>query len=123
MHEFSIMSQMVQILLAEIKNNNLRSVSRVKLAVGDLTFLGEEQLKFCYDVLAKDNILKGSELVIEKVEPEIRCTGCEYTGTLEYQEADEFHFRLPQFTCPKCNSKVDIIKGKDCIIQEITGET
>jgi len=123
MHEFSIMSQMVQILLAEVEKNKLISVSRVKLAVGDLTFLGEDQLKFCYEVLARDNILNGSELEIEKVEPEIRCTACAYTGNLEYQEANEFHFRLPQFTCPKCNGKVDIIKGKDCIICEVTGET
>jgi hydrogenase nickel insertion protein HypA len=114
---------MVEAILAEAEKNKLISISRVKLEVGGLTFLGEEQLKFCYGVLAKDNILKDSELVIEKIEPEVQCTNCGFNGALEYLEEPELHFRLPRFSCPKCNSKVDITKGKDCIIREITGET
>jgi len=123
MHEYSIMSQLVQAVLDEAKKNNLKTVAKVKLEVGDLTFLGEEQLKFCYQVLSKDNILNGSELIIEKIYPEVRCHDCGYNGELEYMEKDEFHFRLPQFSCPKCNGKVEIIKGKDCVIREITGDT
>ena len=123
MHEFSIMSQIVQAILNEAKKNQLKTISKVILEVGELTFLGEEQLRFCYDVLSKDNLLHSSELVIEKVEPEIECTECGFSGNLEYLEADEFHFRLPKFTCPECDSKVDIIKGKDCVIREITGDT
>ena len=123
MHEFSIMSQIVQTILTEAEKNQLKTISKVTLEVGELTFLGEEQLRFCYDVLSKDNMLNGSELVIEKVLPEVSCSKCGYLGNLEYLEADEFHFRLPKFTCPKCEEKVDIIKGKDCVIREITGET
>ncbi|WP_455392720.1 hydrogenase maturation nickel metallochaperone HypA [[Eubacterium] cellulosolvens] len=123
MHEFSIMSQVVQAILVEVEKNKLKMVSKVLLEVGDLTFLGEEQLRFCYEVLSKDNVLAGSELVIEKIEPEVECAGCGYHGNLEYLEADEFHFRLPKFTCPKCDSNVEIIKGKDCTIREISGET
>jgi len=123
MHEFSVMSQIVQAVLKEVEQNKLKKVSKVLLEVGELTFLGPEQLRFCYEVLSKDNILQGSELVIKTMEPEVECLECGYSGRLEYLEADEFHFRLPKFTCPKCDSKVEIIKGKDCTISEITGET
>ncbi len=122
MHEYSIMSQVIQAILDEAGKNKLNTISKVTLEIGELTFLGEEQLRFCYEVLSKDNILHDSQLIIEKVEPEIECTKCGFKGDLEYQESEEFHFRLPKFACPKCNSKVEIIKGKDCIIREITGE-
>ena len=123
MHEFSIMSQVVQTILAEAEKNKLQTISKVRLEIGELTFLGEEQLKFCFDVLAKDNILSTSELIIETIKPEVKCTGCGYSGELEYLEKDEFHFRLPKFTCPKCDGQVKIVKGKGCTIRDITGET
>ena len=123
MHEFSIMSQVVQTILTEVEKNKLNSVSKVRFEIGELTFLGEDQLRFCYNVLTKDNILKNSELIIEKVKPEIKCLECGYSGDLEYLDKDEFHFQLPQFSSPKCNGKIEVLKGKDCLIREITGET
>jgi hydrogenase nickel insertion protein HypA len=114
---------MVQAVLTEAEKNKLKTISTVKLAVGELTFLGSEQLKFCYGVLAKDNILQDSELVIETIPAEVSCSSCGYSGKIEYLETDEFHVRLPRFTCPKCDEKVEIVKGKDCVIKEISGET
>lgn len=123
MHEFSIMSQIVKAVIEEATMNKMKTITKVRLQVGELTFLGEEQLKFCYDVLSKDNILSDSELIIEKVEPEVKCHTCGFSGALEYMEKDEFHFRMPKFSCPKCDGKVDITKGKECVILDITGET
>jgi hydrogenase nickel incorporation protein HypA/HybF len=123
MHEFSIMTQIIQTILGEANKNNLKSVTKVTLEIGELSFLGEEALKFCYEVISKNTILRGSELIIIKIKPKIECQSCGYLGELEYLEKDEFHFRLPKFTCPKCNGMVTILKGKDCILKEITGET
>jgi len=122
MHEYSVMSEIVKTILSEVEKNNLKTVSKVKLEVGELTFLGEEQLRFSYEVLSKDNILHDSKLDIESIRPEVECPSCGFTGNLEYLESEEMHFRLPKFSCPKCNSNVKITKGKDCIIREITGE-
>jgi hydrogenase nickel incorporation protein HypA/HybF len=116
------MSQIVQSILGEAEKNNLKKVSKIILEVGELTFLGEEQLKFCFDVLSKGNILEEAEFVIKSIKPEIKCNACGFSGDLEYQESEEMHFRLPKFTCPKCDSKIEIIKGKDCILREISGE-
>jgi hydrogenase nickel incorporation protein HypA/HybF len=116
------MSQVVQTVLDEAKKNKLKIVTKVTLDVGELSFLGEEALKFCYQALSKDNILTGSELTINIVKPVIKCDNCSYQGELEYLDDESFHYRLPQFTCPKCNKMVKIIEGKGCIIKEITGE-
>jgi hydrogenase nickel incorporation protein HypA/HybF len=123
MHEYSIMSQVVQTILEEVEKNNLKAVSRVTLEIGELSFLGEEALMFCYGVLSKDNILSNSELIIEKINTEIECQSCGYSGNLDFIKNEEFHYRLPTFSCPKCDGKVKIIKGKGCVLKEITGET
>ena len=123
MHEYSIMNQVVQTIIQEAEKSNLQTISLVKLAVGELSFLNEEALQFCYQVLSKDNILHGSELVIAIIKPEIECQSCGFNGDLEYLDKEDTHFRIPKFTCPKCKGEVKIIKGNGCVLQEITGET
>jgi hydrogenase nickel incorporation protein HypA/HybF len=122
MHEYSIMSQIVQTTILEVEKNRLEKVDKIVLEVGRLTFLGVESLKFCFTTLTKNTLLSETELVINVIEPEIQCQSCGFNGDLEYLDSEEMHFRLPRFTCPKCNGVVKVIKGKDCIIREITGE-
>jgi len=123
MHEYSVMNQIVQTIVGEAEKNKLISVSKVTLEVGELTFLSEEALKFSFEVLTKDTILSSSELLVVNIKPEIACKNCGYKGDLEFlEDNEELHFRLPNFSCPKCENKIEIIKGKDCILKEITGD-
>jgi hydrogenase nickel incorporation protein HypA/HybF len=122
MHEYSIMSQIVQTITIESERNNLQKVSKITLDVGKLSFLGEESLRFCFNTISKGTILNDSELVINLIEPEVECQNCEFNGDLEYLDTEEVHFRIPKFNCPKCGGPIKVIKGKDCILREITGE-
>jgi len=122
MHEFSVMSQIVEAVLQEIKNHNVKSVSEVHLEIGELTFLGHEQMSFAYQVLTEKNILNGSKIVISEKKARIKCKKCGYNGKIEYDYDKSFHFSLPRFTCPKCSSPVEIVEGKECIISRIVAE-
>ncbi|MEW6070469.1 MAG: hydrogenase maturation nickel metallochaperone HypA, partial [Candidatus Thermoplasmatota archaeon] len=82
MHEFSTMCQIVDALLKELKDRDVKSVAEVWLEIGELTFLGTEQLKFAYGALTDNNILKGSKLVIKKVKPLVKCKRCKYKGKI-----------------------------------------
>ena len=68
MHEFSVMNQIVKSVLQEIKNHRVKSVSEVYLEVGELTFLGHEQLKFAYQILTEKNSLKNSKIIVSEKE-------------------------------------------------------
>jgi len=57
MHEFSVMSQMIGDIIEELKKWNAAKVEEVVLELGEFTMLSEEQLRFGYDVLTRDNIL------------------------------------------------------------------
>lgn len=118
MHEFSMMVDIVEAALKSIENYDVENVEKVLLDVGELTFLNPEQLKFCFKVLTKENILKGAELVIEEKRAEVECTSCGFRGPLE-NNPEENHFRIPQISCPKCDGKVNLLSGRECILRNI----
>ena len=71
MHEVSIISSIIDSVLVELGKHQVEKVEEVYLTLGSLTFLGEDQLEFAYDVLSKGTKLDGSKLVIEKEDVEI----------------------------------------------------
>ncbi len=122
MHEFSVMNQITETVLQEAKKHNVKSVDEVHLEIGELTFLGHEQMKFAYQILTEKNMLKGSKIIINEKKAKIKCTQCDYNGKIKYEYDPSFHFSLPTFTCPKCNNQVEIVEGKECIITRIVAE-
>ncbi|UCG70399.1 MAG: hydrogenase maturation nickel metallochaperone HypA [Thermoplasmata archaeon] len=118
MHEFSMMMDIVEAALKSIENYDVENVEKVYLDVGELTFLNPEQLKFSFNVLTQENILKGAELVIGVKKTEVECTSCGFRGSLE-NKPEENHFRIPQISCPKCNGKVNLLSGRECILRNI----
>jgi hydrogenase nickel incorporation protein HypA/HybF len=119
MHEFSVMAQIVENVLREASARNARRVESVDLQIGDFTMLGEEQLRFAYEILSKDSILAGSELKIGHIKGEIRCPSCGYEGEVPLSE-DSPHRMIPILECPKCHNAAEIAKGRECIVRNIS---
>jgi hydrogenase nickel incorporation protein HypA/HybF len=126
MHEFSIMTGVIEAVLKEIERleteegQEIEQVNEVFLEIGELTFLGADQLQFCYSVLSEKNRLKGSKLTISTVPAEVRCDHCEYEGKIEYYS--EFHLETPILACPKCKETVTITKGRECAVRSVNLE-
>jgi len=120
-HELSVISQIIQTILDEAEKLNAIEVMEVSLDVGELTFLGLEQLKFGFEVLTKETKLKDTKLVIEKMDARIEC-GCGHAGPVEYGETPLYHQRFPLIFCPKCNKVPRIVSGKECVIRNIKME-
>ena len=119
MHEFSVTQQIVRTVLDEAQKHNAKRVTSVHLIIGKLTFLGLEQIRFSYRLLAKGTILERSKLVIEEKEPTVRCPTCGYEGPAKYLDDPAFHFGIPTLTCPKCANQVTIASGRECTIKDI----
>ena len=113
MHEYSVMKQLVSALLDELEGRDIYKVKEVRLEIGELTFLGEDQLSFAYEVLGKDTILEGSELSVKEIEATVRCDECGYEGGVEYSDEKAFHLNVPVNSCPECGAKPEIVKGKE----------
>ena len=121
MHEFSVMQQVVAAVLEQVREHpGLSHVEEVQMDVGELTFLGEEQLEFSFQVLCEtNNLLKSAKLVISKKPSLALCPACGYKGPLKYLDTEGGHSSIPLFSCPDCGDVVDIVDGKQCMITNI----
>ncbi|MFP3871537.1 MAG: hydrogenase maturation nickel metallochaperone HypA [Candidatus Natronoplasma sp.] len=122
MHEYSVMSQLMSALLDELEDEkeNIGDIKEVRIEVGELTFLGEMQLKFAFEALSKETIVEGAELKVMKIESKVRCDECGYEGGIDYTEDPAFHYNVPVISCPECGSKPEIIKGRETKIVGVT---
>ena len=119
MHEFSTASQIVKALLEEVERKKAKAVLEVNLLIGRLTFLGLEQLRFSYEALVKDTILEKAKLIIKEKNGVVECDTCSFRGPLSHLDDPSYHLQIPVFTCPKCNSEIRIIEGRECLIKSI----
>jgi hydrogenase nickel incorporation protein HypA/HybF len=111
--------QIVQTVLEEAQKHGAKRVTSVHLIIGKLTFLGAEQIRFSYRLIAKGTILERSKLVIEQKKPTVKCDSCGYAGPAKYINDPAFHFSIPTLTCPKCGHQVTITSGRECTIKDI----
>jgi hydrogenase nickel incorporation protein HypA/HybF len=117
MHEFSVMSQMVEGIVEEARKWNAVKVEEVVLELGEFTMLGEEQLRFAYEVLTKDNLLKGSKLTIVPIKGTVECD-CGFRGDMSPSEGTP-HRSVPILECPKCGGLARIAGGRECTVKNL----
>ncbi len=118
MHEFSIMADIMKAALKSIASYEIENVEKVFLEVGELTFLNPVQMQFAFEVLTRDNALKGADLIIKEKQAQIECSSCGYRGGME-DNPDENHSGFVRLICPKCDGIVNILSGKECILSRI----
>ena len=120
MHEFGIAKSLAESVREEAEKNHATSVSEVYVDIGELSFVGVDQLKFAYQLIAKETkILEKSILLITEIPAEVLCENCGYEGPLKNLEEPETHFITPIFACPSCAGKIQILKGRECTIKNI----
>jgi len=116
MHEMGIAMQIIEIAGASIPSDMMHvKVTRVNLKVGKLAAVVPESLRFCFDIVAKDTVLAGAELVIEEIPIKARCKVCRKEWTISE----------PVFTCSSCRSPdIELLSGRELDIDsiEIFGE-
>lgn len=118
MHELSVMTQIVDSILAEAIKRQATRIEAVDLEIGEYTMLGDEQLKFAYQVLSKENpLLEGSELNIRHLKGRIMCK-CGFEGEVK-AAADSPHRAVPILECPRCCGAAEIVAGRECVIRNI----
>ena len=67
MHELSVASSIIEIVLAEVKNKNLGQVKEIGLKVGVLSGIMPDSLEFGFDALKQETALAQTRVVIETV--------------------------------------------------------
>lgn len=111
MHELGIVFHIIRSVEEVAAHNNLRRVSAVTLELGEVSGIIPNYLTDCWNwACAKNDLMRGAELVIEEVPAVTFCESCGQTyGTVE-------HGRV----CPYCGSeRTYLIQGDESVIKEI----
>ena len=117
MHEVSVVTSLVDAVIRELDRYDVVKVNSINVLIGDLTNLGEEQLKFAYEIVTRGTILEGSEMIIEHERIELHCDSCGFDGPAKVISDPDFDTHsIPILACPKCGGPVIVTSGQSCTV-------
>jgi hydrogenase nickel incorporation protein HypA/HybF len=111
MHEFSIAEALIEQVERELRRAGQKGpVKRLELAVGKLSGVHADSLRFAFDLVAPGTVADGASLEIAEPKAVSQCHAC---GARE--EIDELVVE-----CPRCKSAdITIEEGRDLLLQTI----
>ena len=119
MHELSIASGLVEKLLDFTEKNPNKKIVEVLLAVGELSHIEDEQLRFCYEAITSETPLEGSRLEIEKIDALVKCPYCSYRGRPKYWDGALSGAPVATLECPSCGKTTQPTDGQECAIKSV----
>ena len=111
MHELGVVFHIIDDLKEVAVNNEISEITKVVLELGEVSTVIDSYLTDCWKwAVKKEDLLKNSELVIEKINAVTYCEDCKETyETVKYAKV-----------CPNCGSKhTYLIQGNEFNIKQI----
>ena len=122
MHEYSVASELINALLPQAETIEGLIVG-VILKKGEMRILSDQSLAHAFELLAEDTPLAQASLIVELVPVSVSCASCGYVGAVDHVSDDAFHFAAPILSCPKCQSRVDMLTGRELYVDCLTVQT
>ena len=114
MHELGIVKHVMKTLKDVAAENNVTRIGSVTLTAGEVSGIINDIIIDCWDYFSeKDELFKGSKLIIETEKAATYCEGCKKTyETVKYGRK-----------CPYCGSdETYLLYGNEVYIKEIEAE-
>jgi hydrogenase nickel incorporation protein HypA/HybF len=112
MHELSIMSSILEIVLEYANANDAKKVAQINIEVGELSDLVSYWMQNYFEYMSKDTIANKALLSIDRVPAMLRCCSCNKDFTMTKED-----WRV---SCPHCNSaEIEILSGREFKIVSI----
>ena len=113
MHEFSLASDIVEIVTESVKKAGRKKVTNLTLEVGVISGVDEDALTYALDSLKPETVLSDSTIEIIRVDGVAKCLTCNTQFPLD----DLFTL------CPHCQGyEKEIISGKEFNVHSIEAE-
>lgn len=113
MHEMSLMESVLDIVEDEARKAGTTKVKAVKLAIGELSHVEPDAMRFCFEAVTRGSIAEDAVLEIEMVPGRGWCLDCAETVAL----SERFG------ACPKCGGHgVQMTGGDDLRVAELEVE-
>ena len=112
-HEMSVATGIINVLDAKLGQLGSCKLTAVEVAVGELSGIAEDSLRFAVDSLLADKGYADVQLRLRRSPAVFGCAECNWKGQIET-------FSLH---CPQCNAgEMEIINGQDVVLERIEVE-
>lgn len=113
MHEMSIVSNVVDVVVKHAEKSGAQKVISVTLVVGELHDVVDDLMESCFKFLARGTIAEGSSLRLVKVPMRAQCKDCLLVYPMNLRDRETL-------ICPDCGSgEFRIYNGNEFIIRDI----
>ena len=120
MHEIAIAQQIAAKVISEAAKAKAKSVMKVEIAVGDLTFLDPVNIAMWVREGLRDSAAGDAAITIDVVRSTLTCGDCGFVGHPKMPEHHDHHLPLPPLSCPHCGSPdVRLEEQRDCLLKRI----
>lgn len=116
MHEMSILSNVVDIVLQHAEENHAVKVVEVSLVVGDMRDVVDELMESCFRFLCRGTVAEQARLTMTKIPVRVQCADCHLVFPVS--KGDWRRIR-----CPDCGGAHFTVRtGREFFIDSITVE-
>ena len=112
MHEFSIVSSLLDLCEKNAKENNATKIIKVEVKIGKLSGVEPHLLQTAFDTFKEKTICDGAEFCIHVQELVVGCKKCDEQSVLKNNI----------FVCPKCGGDVEVLEGEDMYLMRLEME-
>jgi hydrogenase nickel incorporation protein HypA/HybF len=110
MHEMALAASVLEIVEDTARKNGASQVRAVRLAIGRLSHVEPDALRFAFDVVTRQSIAQGARLEIDATDGTAWCMKCSASVPVA---------RLGD-ACPRCGSyQLQVTGGDDMRVQDI----
>lgn len=110
MHEFSLMTGVLDAALESAREHNASKIVEIRLIVGEMAEVLDDAMSFALEALAPGTLAEGAALTMTKVRPKSKCLACD----------TEFEHDRLHFSCPQCDSlATELLAGRELYIESI----
>ncbi|MCJ7646523.1 hydrogenase maturation nickel metallochaperone HypA [bacterium] len=115
MHELSMAQDLLRIVEAKAKENDLKIVTKIVVVIGETSGIEEDFLRHSLlDHIMPGTIAEKAELEITKEPLQARCVACGIE--IDFQQSSSLR-------CSNCgNNNLEVTRGKSVYLQSIEGE-
>lgn len=110
MHELAVTENVLGIACKHAEKAQAKQVTDIYLAIGQLSSIVDESIKFYWDIISKDTLCEKSKLHFKRIPASLLCLECEN----QYEMGNELT------PCPNCSSaKVKVLSGDEFHLESI----
>ena len=112
MHEMAIVEGILDIAFDYAKQNQASKITTITLKIGEMSGVEIEALNMSFDVLTKDTIAEGAELIVNRIPIIGQCNKC----------GEKFQIEHYNFFCPQCDGILILKSGRELQVESLDME-